>query len=729
MSGDNQHHIPQFVQRGFGVPRSGKPKEIWIYARDSAPDLGLIKRTAADHHFYSPPSADGAATLDDKITDIEIELSRKLSDLRALHAGTNVNPAVASEIISHLAPRAAHIRFAFAKGMRAMMAGVRETIADKANLAHALGIDGEAPTARFDGHVTPMLRNDSRFAVLALLGLPEPLLKLILFQFAKENFDRIYERRSASLDDTLEDWDERSDEEAKRGHNDALARIIDESVRRPDLEAMTWTIEAAPAEGAVLPDCVAIVVQKDESTLPFMMSSKTEVAAVVMPISRQSLLVGRSRDAASVVIADFNQRAASASHSFFLAHREGEGLATLCEAIGTRSTIVIEEVLDRVMGEFRAPARNDVASTGHEQSATEPSASTSTNFSYGVGFDGFGDETLLETVCARLKGVVGPLSEVLPLDRLDGVTFTNDVPASAAAIDIGVGSGKPRSPERSELGVTVAKNVLVMRDGVVKAHVFIAGGFVEALVDEQHPSADFVLHSLIAQLAEVAGTAWFDHCVPGVLMRPLADEYDASLLNWTLAAADGYPAARFAAPFDDGTHAEMLREMLISSFGLAKSMVAPARLAYRDHADLRQLFYEIATALSPVLNLAAKLHGHCDGAGLSPFDEEGNLEKALDEFGLSGWFSSFRLDLERHWARRGHWKSLTDFHVFNRHLERLFWPFGIFCWVQEDGQRRIEVPLVFDAGALIEAAAKGREQTGEAGESTASDSSSGVGGL
>src|SRR5690606_6977126 len=159
--------------------------------------------------------------------------------------------------------------------------------------------------------------------------------------------------------------------------------------------------------------------------------------------------------------------------------------------------IVIEEVLDRVMGEFRAPAcSDDVASTDQEQSATEPGEAISTNFTYGVGFEGFGDEKLLETVCGRLKGVVGPLSEVLPLDRLDGITFTNDVPASAAAIDIGVGSGKPRSPETSELGVIVAKNVLVLRDGVVKAHVFIAGGFVEALVDEQHPSADFVLHTL-----------------------------------------------------------------------------------------------------------------------------------------------------------------------------------------------------------------------------------------
>src|SRR5690606_35420573 len=121
------------------------------------------------------------------------------------------------------------------------------------------------------------------------------------------NIDRIYENRSEPLGDALEDWDERSDVEAKRGHNDALARIIDENVRRPDLEAMTWTIEAAPPEGAVLPDCVAIVVQKDDSTLPFMMSSKTEVGAVAMPISRQSLLVCRTLDAASAVT-DFYKR-------------------------------------------------------------------------------------------------------------------------------------------------------------------------------------------------------------------------------------------------------------------------------------------------------------------------------------------------------------------------------------------------------------------------------------
>src|SRR6266567_5715558 len=79
MAGRNQHHIPQFLQRKFGVRRrSGKPKEIWKYQKGIVPELSEIKHTAAEDWFYSSLSDDGTKTLDDQITDLETPISRKV---------------------------------------------------------------------------------------------------------------------------------------------------------------------------------------------------------------------------------------------------------------------------------------------------------------------------------------------------------------------------------------------------------------------------------------------------------------------------------------------------------------------------------------------------------------------------------------------------------------------------------------------------------------------------
>lgn len=104
MPGINQHHIPQLLQRGFGVKRSGKPKEIWVYQPDGTPELKLIKETASNDFFYSYLSEDGSPTLDDRITVTESPLATKLNELRSALSGTPVDPDEAATIVMHLVP-------------------------------------------------------------------------------------------------------------------------------------------------------------------------------------------------------------------------------------------------------------------------------------------------------------------------------------------------------------------------------------------------------------------------------------------------------------------------------------------------------------------------------------------------------------------------------------------------------------------------------------------------
>src|SRR5262245_56559362 len=110
MSGPNQHHIPQFLQRAFGAAPKGRQKEIWQYARGEAAELRLISETAAGNHFYSEE-------VDQQITKAEDKFGKLYHTLRAQPLGSVVDADEAAALVVHLAPRSSHIRETVAEGM------------------------------------------------------------------------------------------------------------------------------------------------------------------------------------------------------------------------------------------------------------------------------------------------------------------------------------------------------------------------------------------------------------------------------------------------------------------------------------------------------------------------------------------------------------------------------------------------------------------------------------
>jgi hypothetical protein len=182
MAGRNQHHIPQFFLRGFGVPISGKPKKIWLFEKGQAPFLAEIKRTATALDFYSPPSPDGSPTLDSKITDLETLLARRVAEVRATSVGQSVDASVAADIVAHLAPRASHIRVAFEHGIKGILTGAIAAFTDSKNVERLIGLNADAPSHRFREKISKTLMEDERFGQV---GLPEPVLEQVAFHWQR----------------------------------------------------------------------------------------------------------------------------------------------------------------------------------------------------------------------------------------------------------------------------------------------------------------------------------------------------------------------------------------------------------------------------------------------------------------------------------------------------------------------------------------------------------------
>jgi Protein of unknown function (DUF4238) len=702
MTGRNQHHIPQFFLRGFGVPTSGRPKKIWLFEKGQDPCLAEIKRTASAVDFYSPPSADGSPTLDGKMTDLETPQARCVAEVRAISVGQSVDANVAAGIVAHLAPRASHIRATFEHGIKGILTGAIAAFTDTKNVERLLGLNADAPSDRFREKISKTLKDDERFAQV---GLPEPVLERVAFRLAKEHFGHSFEAELPAISSALGRLMSAAESLARDAHNKALDSVIDEDVRQELLATFVWSVEAAPAAGAVLPDCVALGVRDGPASCPFMLASNDELRAVVMPVSSQKLLVGRRSGAALPDLIRVNEDAAACSHSFYVAGSNAMVLAELSRLIGRRSLAVVDEALEGALEEF-LPERQSaepLAETSAETTVTPeggatkhtdvPGLSEPKPLKYEVSFLNCADQETAERIVAVIDYVTSQISRRMPLERLEGITFAKDYPAALRSVDRGIPGVRPAETISEEIGVGVAMTVVVVRDGMVKCRIVMVGGIAHALIGDDAGAIELALHTVVHQLALVAMTELVDRALPGVLLKPFTDQHDGWLFGSVNSALDGYVAAYESANFGGEQILAAYRELLIGALDRARTLIPKARFAYRSHGEMDTLLSVALPSARHVLEFAAKLLGHCDALAFLPFDDDGRLASALDKSGLRAWLSTFQNDLRAFRLRSGNWKSFDEFLAFNRHVERVLWQCGLFPWRDPEGRSRVEVPF------------------------------------
>ncbi|WP_291709361.1 hypothetical protein [Bradyrhizobium sp.] len=144
------------------------------------------------------------------------------------------------------------------------------------------------------------------------------------------------------------------------GHNKILSTDLAPDGRTEPLRKLVWKVLPCPQDGFVLPDCVALAVDDQSELRPLMMVDLKEITAVLMPLSTERMLVGCREEATPVPTLDeFNEAAARASHSFFIAARFDERLKALANRVGESSHRMIEEMVGSTFSEFlaeRSPA-------------------------------------------------------------------------------------------------------------------------------------------------------------------------------------------------------------------------------------------------------------------------------------------------------------------------------------------------------------------------------------
>lgn len=693
-SGPNQHFIPRFFQKPFAV--RPKLKEIWVFSRDHVPELKKLKKNGTSDYFYSGPNDECSSTLDDKITTIETPISRKLAIIREQSSGAAVNSNDAAEIVNHLVPRTAHTRMTLARGLWMMFHNVEAISSDSSAVKKLMGLDEDEPTENF----REALEEKFREIVSDNPVLPKHLCERIMFCLMKENIQSLMPEVTPVIQDMCRTGKGLAEGIVKGAHNRTLLEFMNSIPRLKMLEALNWTVQSAPAIGAILPDCVALAIDQSGVTMPAMFSDWDQTKAIIMPISPDKFLVGSNKDFKVEEELDYNLEAVKCSHDFFLSSTNNERLIELNQLLGSRSTQIIDDLVNEVTTPYlknEPLAENQMVSP----SSLIKEAINKQPWRYEIVWSGCDEFEDVKRLSDTIKTIVNSFAGQLPLHSLDSIIITSNYRQAIANADLGYDSTYVIESVPKEIGEGVARTLAVYRKGCWKEQIIIDVNVIRLFLNKDAKMVELGLYVFMRQLADVAILEIISRKLSDVWMKPIKGIMENFLYPNIHPSIMGYLSSYLIAGYTDPlSKANDFRGRLIMSLEELKSTGNSARLNYRRDGNLDFLLSIILPRIKYTLQFAAELLGHCEANCIDPFDGNGELEKVLRDFGLLEWFPIFQETLRKLKNRFRKWETFDEFLSLNICVERLMWQLGLFPFLDNE-QIRIEIPIEIDIDELL----------------------------
>lgn len=674
MAGKRQHYIPQLLQRGFLAESPEEAERTWLHRRDSVARLVGIRDIGVEDWFYSRKSADGVPTLDDAITEYERGLSQRVRLLRNVPIGSLLGSKSAAETIVHLVFRTAHLREIMSAGMTGIKREIEALFTDPVRLGGMMGLTGPGVA----NPVMTAIQNTAAEFVPA--GIPSAFSERLLLAMMREQGDQLVAQFMATLGPLLPNLLSGLAGKIRDAHNKIIAKPLEDHGWVKALATFDWKIEAA--EDLILPDSIALARERNGVMAPLLFTNGEDVEVVAMPVASDRMLVGL-RGAGSFDLSRFNEAAAAASENFFIAARSFDGLST---SIGSRMSKEIDETIADAMRE----AEQSRSLSDLEIPATAPQTFVERDFSYRVTLADLGDAVLAKELSEVIQAVVSALSRDLPMHDLDGLTIASDYDAALANLDRGDSNLPPVASGALGYGQGVARPVTVLRDGHRKEHLVVAAGLAASWISPEWDVREEGLHILIKMLAAIAHTTRYSAGLgTGFEPDPMARELHLAVAS----APSGYWSARRAA-FVAPDFGEVYADLVLESLTFGQQEIALQRAEMADQSDIGRSFMRGLECASAVLSHAADWLGHRDGLAEGQSFKGMDLPDRLKVYGLDRWIEHFGRDLSACYGPEGT-LELSVVTTLSRHVERLFWVFGLYCWPEEEDVRCVVSDLPF----------------------------------
>lgn len=505
-------------------------------------------------------------------------------------------------------------------------------------------------------------------------GLPATLSERLLSFFMRERGDELATQAVATLTPMFPTLFKDLASQVRDSHNAIVAKPLDDHGWVGALTGFHWTTEVGV--DLILPDAVALAREAGHSLAPLLFTTAADAELILLPVAHDRVLVGRRETATDVDLTTYNAQAAASCQGFFIAAREfdAEGLSATISSGPAQA--LAASIAESVHDAEAARRDHDGANLPQAQSRTFALA----DFSYRVTLHDFGDDVLAQEYAAILQSVVGALSRDIPLHDLDGVTIAADYGDALAKLDRADSDLPPMASGALGYGVGVAKPVTVVRDGKPKSHLVLAAGIAAAWISDDPDLRASSLHLLIKMLAGIAhGTRYAD--IPPFTPDAMGRELHLAVAH----APNGYWSAKQAA-FVDPDQGENYADLVITSLDFARNEIGAARARMADDSDVGEAWLIALECVSAALNHVADWLGHRDGlAPDQPFAGD-DLAARLVPSVLDHWLALFGRDLAASYGEDGG-IDLAVVTTLSRHVERLFWSLGIYCWPEGDDIR------------------------------------------
>lgn len=672
-------------------------QKLWMYRMNSdAPVPVDIKDAAKERYFYSKPENQIGQSLDDQITSYENSLSDKVLKIRSLEIDSQVPADLASEVVAHMTVRTAHVRGTFADAAHALLKKLSAITDSEESIASILGLDNPEPSKVISDAIKEPIRSQK---LVELSGIPEATFVRVLYQIMREAVPAGQIPVAAQIQSTLKDLSSDIPSNMREAHQNSLSESMAPLKRVEILSKFNWSIRAAPNDGAILPDCVALGITKLGEWQPYIIVGNEDLASVVLPLTPERLLVG-SRDQVEVNLTDYNLFAASSSYQFFLSPNHAQSIQKLVGKIGQYFTPLIATALegvDQAVSDFKGgvpEALKDDVSTPPD--LRDEGGVRALNFN--VAFHDCASQEEANKVCDYLRTIIPEFQSSLPLNKIDGMTFATNYKQALIDIEKGYESSYIPEPTENEFGTSVSMVVTVKRNDDWYHHIIFQGWLAQFLIsndEEQHKQA---LEILWSQLSHVALNEIMEKAFPELWMKPLQASFDATLHLHTNGVFGKYFSAFHSAGFDP--HALSAQaDTLAKIINHTHQSIPAAKWSYHVDGDL-EAFLEQATKL--ITNLM--LHAATVAGYMNRYKDEPDyvtLKSALADAGLEHWFLVFQSDLRRIFNGLPRWTSYEEFYVFHRHFERLLAGYGVWLEDMAGGNIYAHIPVTLNQAPNI----------------------------
>lgn len=323
MAGRKHHHVPQLLQRRFGL-QGAKSTKIVVFSRSKEPFVTNTANYGAERDFYSNGSD---FFVDELITDFEGDIQSFVMRLVEGDASALDDKETVAALIAHLEMRSMFLRNQLLE-ISGMMGDLFERIfCNRENLVKALHNQiKEDPTILRDGLVK-LLGRDAPIAVLEELILPQ--MKPIITQQSAilvEAFAEMLINMRAALRSAV-----------KPAQLRALNRHPSDVARSSFYSSFNFRIQRAPLGSFILPDTMVAFCSKKRVT-PFAQKGD-DLVELFLPLASGVMLVGAAKSGRVRQISELNSMLASTSFGSFIGLEDKAEFRNLVKKIGRNARI------------------------------------------------------------------------------------------------------------------------------------------------------------------------------------------------------------------------------------------------------------------------------------------------------------------------------------------------------------------------------------------------------